>query len=165
MRGCYGTGKKTFIAQHIVDRHKLSVKDGRVHLTWFSGDELSTYRIFFVVVPSEKLSGDCLLGKDCRKNDEDNEEQHEDDERNSEGSQGKDWANSPSPKFTLHTDCDAARSEPAVDTSLCRISPLGFPPQSNGDFDTLARMNALSNLTTFMHISSGPPHRTLGNGG
>jgi len=82
--------KETFISQKIVTRCNLPVEDAKVYLTWFLGAEAQTYKTCFFVVPSDQLASDCLLGTHCQKGDEENGEQHDDDdEQNSEDSQGK----------------------------------------------------------------------------
>jgi hypothetical protein len=90
MRGLHGMRRESFISEKIVERCNLAVEEKRVHLTWVLQDEPKTYDTWFLVVPDDQLSSDCLLGTHCKKGDEENEEQHDDeDERNSEVSQGK----------------------------------------------------------------------------
>jgi hypothetical protein len=108
MRGLHGIRKETFISQKIVKRHNLPVEDNKVHLTWLLGDEPKSYNTCFLVVPTDQLSSDCLLGTHCQKEDEENEQQHDDeDERNSEGSQGKKSINLSTQVACAH-NCDSS---------------------------------------------------------
>jgi hypothetical protein len=160
--GRYGARRESFISQDIVNRLKLSVnEERRVQLTWILDDESTSNRTFFIVVPPDELSGDCLLGKHCKKREEEIEEQLEDDERHSEGSQGKYCVEYAVQEFSA--DLCSARSEHLIDSSLCRIqSP---PPQGTDDFDTLARMNAIALMTAKQFYADPSSHRTRGNGG